>query len=239
MKLFQVSTLQALALGYTRSVVTVKELLDEGNIGLGTFEDVGGEMIVVDGVCYRAKQDGSIQEADPDIGTPFATVGKENQSPCKEFKDIADIEKLKVMLTLEIEKYFGLNGVHIARIDGTFARVCARSEAPYRSQHIELKEILSETQKDFVFDNIEGTMVCIYFPDYMDGLNMPGWHIHFVSKDRTKGGHVFDLNMIQGQIKFARADRIEIRIPDDPSFDTYSLREVSKNDIQQVEQKQP
>ena len=54
-KMYQVSTLQALALGYSRSVVTVGELLRHGDTGLGTFEDVDGEMIVIDGNCYRAK----------------------------------------------------------------------------------------------------------------------------------------------------------------------------------------
>ena len=60
MKIYQISTLQALALGYTRSVVTVKELLEHGDIGLGTFEDVNGEMIVIDGACYQAKEDGTV-----------------------------------------------------------------------------------------------------------------------------------------------------------------------------------
>ena len=71
-KLYQVSTLQALALGYTRPVVTVRELLKNGDIGLGTFEDVDGEMIILDGVCYQAKQDGSIVRSQDSAGVPFA-----------------------------------------------------------------------------------------------------------------------------------------------------------------------
>ena len=56
-KMYQVSTLQALALGYSRAVINVEELLNEGDIGLGTFEDVNGEMIMMDGHCFRADQD--------------------------------------------------------------------------------------------------------------------------------------------------------------------------------------
>ena len=48
-KMYQVSTLQALALGYTRAVISAEELLKEGDTGLGTFEDLNGEMIVMDG----------------------------------------------------------------------------------------------------------------------------------------------------------------------------------------------
>lgn len=39
-KYYQVSTLQALALGFSKSVITVDELLEHGDFGLGTFEDV-------------------------------------------------------------------------------------------------------------------------------------------------------------------------------------------------------
>jgi acetolactate decarboxylase len=99
-----------------------------------------------------------------------------------------------------------------------------------------LKDILSNTQKDFFFDNIKGTLVCVYFPDYMDGINAPGWHIHFLSEDRTKGGHVFDLKMIRGSVRLDKIQRIEIQLPREPAFDTYALKSASQDEIKQVEQ---
>ena len=48
-KMYQVSTLQALAMGHTKSVIDVAELKKHGNTGLGTYEGVNGEMIVADG----------------------------------------------------------------------------------------------------------------------------------------------------------------------------------------------
>ena len=239
MIVYQVSTLQALALGHTKSVVTVKELLDHGDIGLGTFEDVNGEMIVVDGVCYRATEDGTIWKADPDMGVPFAAVAKRGDDPGFEIENIADILKLKEVLTLKIEEVFGLNSMHIARIDGEFSKVYARSESAFRSQHVELKDILSETQRDFLFENITGTLVCVYYPDYMDGINAQGWHIHFLSQDHTKGGHVFDLEIVRGHISLTKINRIEIQLPNEPAFDTYSLKEASDSDIKKVEQGKP
>lgn len=236
MKIYQISTLQALALGYSRAVVTVEELLKHGNIGLGTFEDVNGEMIVVDGGCYRATEDGTVWEADPDMGVPFASVAKAGSSPGFEIEDIPHIGKLKEVLTLKIEEDFGLNSMHIARIDGEFPRICARSESAYRSHHVDLKDILSETQRDFMFENITGTLVCIYYPDYMDGINAPGWHVHFLSRDHSKGGHVFDLGIARGQIWLTRINHIEIQLPSEPAFDTYSLKEASGSDIRKVEQ---
>ena len=82
--MFQVSTLQALALGYTRSVVKVEELMKHGEYGLGTFEDVNGEMIVIDGKCYRAMEDGTVEQTALDRGVPFATVAY--MDGCREFE---------------------------------------------------------------------------------------------------------------------------------------------------------
>jgi acetolactate decarboxylase len=70
----------------------------------------------------------------------------------------------------------------------------------------------------------------------MDGINAPGWHLHFISDDRTKGGHVFDLELREGTASLMKIDRIEIQLPRDPAFDTYSLKNADQNDIKEVEQ---
>lgn len=237
-KMYQVSTLQALALGYTRSVIKVGELLEHGGIGLGTFKDVNGEMIVAGGNCYRAMNDGTVEIADPDMGVPFASVTQDEGGLTFELENISGIDALKDQLTLKVEEGFGLNSMHVASIHGTFSRVCARSEMPYESQHIHLKDILSKTQQDFEFTDIDGTLVCVYYPDFMDGINLPGWHIHFVSDDHKMGGHVFDINMVRGDIRLIKISSIEIRLPSEPAFDTYALKQASGGDIKKVEQKQ-
>ena len=234
--MYQVSTLQALAMGYSRSIVTVKELLEHGDIGLGTFEDVNGEMIVLDGGCFRAQEDGSVVPADPAMGVPFSSVTFLQSCPEIPVSNVSDIDKLKQLLDLKIEEDFGLNSMHVARVDGIFETVCARSESAYRSQHVSLKDILQKTQKDFCFPDISGTLVCVYFPDYMDGINAPGWHLHFVSDDRKHGGHVFDLVLRQGTMKLNKISQIRIQLPTSPAFDTYSLKQASQDEIREVEQ---
>ena len=92
--------------------------------------------------------------------------------------------------------------MHVVRIDGHFSEIYARSEAGYESRFIALKDILSEQQKDFQFADIDGTLISIYYPDYMDGINAVGWHLHFLSKDRTLGGHVFELGLRSARVKF-------------------------------------
>ena len=234
-KIYQVSTLQALALGYTRSVLTVEQLLQHGNVGLGTFEDVNGEMIVVDGHCYRARDDGSVIEVEPDAGVPFAAVAKLQGERELELSSMPDLESIRAALTLKIDECFELNSMHMVRIDGLFGKVDARSEAPYRSHHVALKTVLDMNQTAFQFENIRGSMVGVYFPDYMDGINMPGWHLHFVSEDRTKGGHVFDVSIIEGTVYMDKIHQLEIYLPTDAAFDTYSLKNASEDEIEKVE----
>ena len=222
--------------GYTRAVVTVKELLNHGSIGLGTFEDVNGEMIVVNGACYRATEDGTVYKADPDMGVPFAAVAEICDDRAFGIETETDITGIKELLTLKIEEVFGLNSMHMARIDGEFEVVQARSESAYHAIHVSLKDMLSETQKSFRFDNVKGSLVCVYYPDYMDGINASGWHLHFVSDDRKKGGHVFELEMNSGKAEMIKINCIEIQLPESPAFDTYSLKNASGEDIKKVEQ---
>lgn len=235
-KMYQVSTLQALAMGHTRYVIDVAQLKKHGNTGLGTFEGVNGEMIVVDGQCFRAKDDGSVVVADDDMGVPFASVCNAAGNIRFDVQEMCSIEELKTLLTIKIEELFGLNSMHMVRIDGEFEVVDARSEEAYHAIHISLKDMLKETQKAFKFDNVSGTLVCVYYPDFMDGINAAGWHIHFISDDRRKGGHVFDLKMKSGHALLDKISKIEIQLPTDPVFDTYSLKEASDDDIKKVEQ---
>lgn len=235
-EMYQVSTLSALALGYTRKVITINELLKKGDTGLGTFENVDGEMIVIDGHCFRATHNGCVNEPDLNFGTPFASVAKLRGEQPFNLKSIASIDQLKQELNLKIEEGFGLNSMHIARIDAKFSLVKARSESAFRSQHIELKEILDGRQQDFIFENIDGSLVCLYYPDYMQGINAAGWHLHFVSSDRTCGGHVFDVKFEQGSIRLDKISKIEMQLPTEAAFDTYTLAKDMSQDIKKVEQ---
>ena len=216
-KFYQVSTLQALALGFSKSVMTVGELLQHGDLGLGTFEDVDGEMIVLDGRCHRAKNNGDVVLAEDDRGVPFAAVC--HFSPQR------------------VEKLTGMDSsMYAVRIDGEFSKVDARSESGTKAHHVTLKDALSVTQKAFVFENIKGSLVCVYYPDYMDGINAEGWHLHFLSEDKKHGGHVFDISLADGSASFCRITSVEIKIPDSPAFDTYALKRASQEEIKSVEQ---
>lgn len=235
-KMFQVSTLHALVAGYTRGVITVRELESQGSVGLGTFEGVDGEMIMLDGACYRARHDGSVARPEPNTGVPFASVAAVDGGTAFNLGEAPGIGALEHRLTCRLDETFALNSMHVVVVDGTFNSVSARSESAYHAEHVTLKDMLATTQREFTFEKLDGTLVCVYHPDYMDGINAPGWHVHFLSKDRTRGGHVFDLSMARGRAVMHKIDRIEIQLPATPAFDTYSLKGTSQEEIAEVEQ---
>ena len=189
----------------------------------------------MDGNCYRADQNGHVTLANPATGVPFAAVARlhgEQQFP---LNDMPDIESVRTELTRKIEERFGLNSMHVVKIDGFFEKVDARSEAPYRSHHIPLTEILGQTQNAFLFEQVRGSLVGVYFPDYMDGINMPGWHLHFLSENRSLGGHVFDISIREATAKVDKINSMELTLPKEPAFDTYSLKQDLQEEIKSVE----
>ncbi len=229
-KMFQVSTLQALALGYTRAVIPVSEFVRHGNTGLGTFEGVNGEMIVIDGRCYQANMHGQVSAADPDTGVSFAVIAECGDEKKIQLAPCASIDDLKEQLDHVVDDAFELNSMHVVRVDGLFESVSARSESGSSTNHVELKDILAGRQFDFVFTRTKGSLVALRFPDYMDGINAVGWHFHYISNDRTQGGHVFNLSFEKADAYVKTISQIELRLPTGPVFDTYDLKRASKDD---------
>lgn len=235
-KIFQVSTLQALSLGYTRAVTSVREFLRHGNTGLGTFEGVDGEMIVIDGQCYQANEHGAVIRAASETGIPFAVIADCGQGRKIEIGPCSSIDALKEGLDCAIDEAFELNSMHVVRINGLFEKIYARSESGMLTNHVELKDILKNRQLDFTFEHTEGSIIALHFPNYMDGINAAGWHLHYIDHERTRGGHVFNLSFEKAEVIINPISQIEILMPTGPMFDTYDMKSVSQEDIRTVEQ---
>src|SRR6266550_4856231 len=72
--LYQVSTATALVEGIYQGAVRVGTLREHGDLGLGTFENLDGEMVIVDGDCFQVRSDGSVRECNDDVLSPFAVI---------------------------------------------------------------------------------------------------------------------------------------------------------------------
>ena len=233
--IYQVSTLQALARGNYYGSTDMETLLTHGDTGLGTFHAVGGELIVIDGHAYRVLGDGSAVEAATSDTTPFATVTWLREQVPVILKRQPSIEALKDILTEQVRE-LGINDVYIVRIDGHFRSVSARTELEQQEPYLPFAKVLEKDERRFTFEDIDGSLIGIYIPDYLSGVNTSGWHSHFISADRKKGGHVFDLDLEEGRVIFNKADRFILDMPHNKQFERGDLTAASQEEIKQIEQ---
>ena len=229
--LFQVSLLQALSLGDYHGTVTIDELKKHGDIGLGTFDGLDGEMIMLDGIVYKAAGDGSVSVID-DGTTPFANVtfAKDDITDTVSADSFKDFEKRMDCILREE----GANSVYFIKINGRFditIRSIAKQSPPYRK----LAEVLSKEQVVWDHKNICGTVVGVYCPAYMNMMNNHGWHLHFISDDRRIGGHVLDLSFDDTECLLTKTDSMNIIIPSTGPFQSLDLSQDQEKDIKSIE----
>lgn len=231
---YQVSTLDALMQAQYDGIVELKDLKSQGNTGLGTFDKLAGEMIILDGVIYQAKVDGSVNIADDSNTTPFAAITNlDNQSKINEIPDINGIENLKDFLNKQITNP---NLFYISRIDGFFPLIHIRS-VPEQEKPYELLSKVALTQKEYVYKNIKGSLVALYCPSFVKGINLPGWHIHFISDDRTKGGHVLDSEFKNATLTINEKNEYKLVLPISESFGNIDLLKDLAKETKKVESK--
>lgn len=232
--IYQVALLQSLTQGYFDGIITVGELKEHGDTGIGTFEGVNGEMIVLDGTVYQALGDGTVKEADDSETVPFSNVTFFETDGSVTLSDITDINTLKEQLNAAVEKQGG-NMFYMIKISGNFEKMYVRSEWKQEKPYRTLDEALSTDQTEFHYENINGTIVGLYCPDYMSGLNATGWHFHFVSEDHSKGGHILDLTFDKAEAVYDTTPTFAMCLSDNGEFQGMELSKDVSEAIKQVE----
>jgi acetolactate decarboxylase len=184
--LFQASTIGALLEGSYDGDLTFAELGERGDLGLGTLNGLDGEMIALDGEFLRADVDGAVSPVGPGERTPFAVVTR--FAPTVDAELPAGLEHEALLAALD---RLGPEGesTFAVRLDGRWESVRARSvprqEPPYRP----LAEVVAD-QHVFELTDVTGTMVGFRFPTFVEGIEVAGYHLHFVDEARRRGGHV-------------------------------------------------
>lgn len=211
--LFQVSTTTALVEGVFRGSVTVADLRRHGDFGLGTYEGLDGELVMLDGVCYRVGGGGSVGVADDDWEVPFAVITRfvrDASSRCEAAGSLAQLEAIIDDLRPSENVFVGL------RIDGYFENVGMR--AACRAALGEGLVEATSRQSEFTAGNLEGSLVGFWAPTYAEALSVPGYHFHFLAADRSVGGHVFNLQAGELNIGLHVESDVHIAIPQTAEF---------------------
>lgn len=211
--LFQVSTSNALVQGVFAGAITVAELKKHGDFGLGTFAGLDGELVMIDGECFRATGGGTVTSVDDGQEVPFALIT--SFLPDVEF----EVGAISRMATLheQLDRERPSQNVFVAvKIDGRFDLLTMRAACPAR--HGEGLLEATAHQSEFVGTEVEGTLLGFWAPDYTRAISVPGYHFHFISSDRTLGGHVLDITAgaLRGEMQ-VESD-VHLAIPDTEEY---------------------
>lgn len=229
--LYQVSTIDALLQGVYDGALSIGELETHGDFGIGTLDGLDGEMLALDGNYYQVKSDGIAYPVSENMTTPFATVTY--------FESDENLRPEKPMNLTELEQYLDLNlpsenFFYAVRIDGNFSYLKARSvpkqEPPYRK----LADVVSN-QSIFEFENVSGTLVGFRTPDYVSSINIPGYHLHFITENRSAGGHVLEFKLENGTAALDTTPAFFMELPASENFAKVELGENLKAEMETVE----
>ncbi|HLH75750.1 MAG TPA: acetolactate decarboxylase [Candidatus Binataceae bacterium] len=211
--IFQVSTSSALVEGVYQGAVRVGKLREHGNLGLGTFDHLDGEMVVVDGEFYQVRADGTVSRAADDMLSPFAVVtdfAPDHEAALARCASLTELTAAFDSLRDSPNFFFAL------RADGRFERVHTR--AMCRSEEgVPLAEAAAH-QPEFEFGPVEGTLVGFWAPQYTKTLNVPGYHLHFVDRERGRGGHLLECSSGALELKCQRVTGLTVALPETADF---------------------
>jgi len=207
--IFQQSTLEALQSGEYDGQVTYSELEQHGDFGLGTFHALDGEMVAFDGGVYQVTADGVAHEVEDSSRTPFAVmtyfdadqaVALREAVACPELGELIDAQRPDLALPYAI------------KVSGNFESLTTRSVPRQEKPYPPLADVIA-VQPTFEFVDVKGVMVGFRLPDIMDGANATGYHWHFLTNDRTSGGHVLVCRTADVLIEIDQADEWQVKLP--------------------------
>jgi acetolactate decarboxylase len=209
--LFQVSTSGALVRGVYQRAVSVEVLKRHGDFGLGTFDDLDGEMAVLEGRVYQARADGTVREVPDGVTAPFAVITRFETDARGHIPGVGNLSEM----VAQCDQYRESDNLFFAiRIDGHFDYVHTRA---MRATDQPLAQAAA-VQPEFGFRQLDGTLVGIWSPAFSSAFSVPGYHFHFLSSDRTKGGHLLDCSGRNLAMQVERLTEFHISLPESEEF---------------------
>lgn len=207
--LVQVSVIDALLQGIFEGIIPVGDLKDLGDIGIGTFDKLDGEMIMYNDTIYQVVYSGEVKIPSDDIKTPFASVCKWETNSTFVLEGY-NFDSLKT----NFDDFFPTANIFYGiKMKGKFNYMKTRIVEPNKP----LGEAAAN-QHEFEFRNTDGIIVGFFCPDYVNGINATGFHLHFLSGDRKGGGHILSFEIDKADVELCYLYDFKLILPEDGSF---------------------
>lgn len=228
--LFVSAPVKALVEGIYREDRTVASLAEHGDFGLGTFNDLDGELVMLEGRVYQLRADGQAYAVPAGTATPYACVNFFSADTIETFEEQLDLAGLQRRLQQMIPSP---NLIYAVRIDGQFAHVRTRS-VPRQDSYRPLVEVARE-QPEFDFHACSGTMAGYVTPNFMADLTVPGLHLHFLTEDRQRGGHLLACTTRHITVALQHLPRLEVELPVSIDYMTAEFTRDLQADLDEAE----
>lgn len=211
--LYQVSTSTALVQGVYQGCVTVGNIKAHGDFGLGTFDALNGEGLMLDGHVFQALGDGTVIEPPETSSAPFWVSAEFEADRSVTLETVSSWEDL----CEQIDKHRNSQNLFAAiRIDGVFDLIHYRV-ACKSAPGTDLVTATSH-QAEFALNNITGTLMGFWSPAYARTFNIPGYHLHLLSNDHKHGGHVLGIKAKNLKLQVMDVNNIMMALPESPEF---------------------
>jgi acetolactate decarboxylase len=232
--LFSVSTSAALVEGLYQGALRISRLLEHGDFGIGTFIDLDGEMVVLEGIAYQIAEKGAVRIAPLDMLIPYAVVTRFQEEVSRKDASFGSFGEATALCD-------GLRGsenlFYAFRIDGQFESVSARVMRPVG--HGTGLATAAQQQEESTFCNVAGTIVGLWTPGYASSFSVPGYHFHFISDDRSRGGHVLDCVASHVSIRACSIADLHVALPETAEFLRADLSRDPNADLTAAERMHP
>ena len=220
----------ALVEGIYQEKIPLSKIRRHGDFGLGTFDSLDGEMVMLDGRVYQITGDGRVHEVDEAAATPFACVtfyAPASHDDLDEELGHAEFQDWILRLLPSPNIFYAL------RLEGSFAHVKVRS-VPRQENYRPLVEVAAD-QPVFELTEVEGTLAGFFSPSFLESLTVPGLHLHFLSADRTQGGHLLECRPRRVRAGVQFISTLELGLPMSLDYLTWDFRRDTGADLDKAE----
>ncbi|MFA5222113.1 MAG: acetolactate decarboxylase [Methanoregula sp.] len=231
--LYQVSTIDALMQGVFDGVQPVGEMKKHGDFGIGTFHALDGEMIVLDGEVYQAKADGRVYTVSDTATTPLATVTYFSRDFSETAGRPLNFSEFSADMSTRLPSQ---NMIYAVRMHGTFPQMKVRAIPAQQKPYPTLTEA-AKNQSVYTYADTTGTVVGFYTPVFFKGLNVAGYHLHYLSDDRDTGGHILDFAVpVNAIVEYDITPVFTMPLPTSGAFTGVDLSQDLSKELAKVEQ---
>ncbi|AMS06285.1 acetolactate decarboxylase [Acidipropionibacterium acidipropionici] len=216
---FQTSLISSLMDGVYEDEMSIGELLSHGSFGIGTFNALDGEMVILDGQCFQLRGDGTTTPASMSQFTPYATVT--NFVPSHRLEITGPLHRADLSHLID-DLLPSANYMYALRIRGHVEWVTTRTVV---QQSKPFRPMVQATDGEEVvrLEDVDGTFVGFRTPVYQQGISVPGCHVHFIDDSRTHGGHVVDFGIRSGSVEVCVGTDLRLRLPLTTEFERADL----------------